>query len=415
MVETRRLKELMGRSGDLLRLPAGNLVVALSGGADSATLTYLIHRVGRDVRAVHINHGLPASDRLEEAARAVAGVVGIALEVVRIEVPAGASSEGQSRNARYAALFGELEPGETLLTAHTLDDQAETVLMSLLRGAGPTGLAGMPTRVGYVARPMLAVSRSDTRELAGLAGLPFSDDPSNLDRGLRRNALRLEVIPDLAARFNPRLVESLARTAALVGSDDSHLQDEAALVPVVATGRSLSIALGALLAVPRPVADRALRRCLSRMRPPHSGTFDEMGEVWSVARRDRRSVILGRGLEVVHEGPLLVFRPVATPPPSSTPVDLEVGANAVGSFLVVVEQVDRPCRVAPIGLWSAVFPPDVILAAQVEASGRLVVAANDETAWLPGERRLPVAWYEPGTSGYLSVFAREESGWTESP
>jgi hypothetical protein len=120
-------------------------------------------------------------------------------------------------------------------------------------------------------------------------------------------------------------------------------------------------------------------------------------------------------LEVAHEGPLLVFRPVETSTPSQTRVDLQVGANAVGSFRIDVEQIDRPCRVAPIGLWSAVFPPDVNLAARVDAAGQLVVAANDETAWLPGERRLPVAWYEPGTSGYLSVFAREESGWTSSP
>jgi tRNA(Ile)-lysidine synthetase-like protein len=415
MVETRRLTELRRRTSDLLRLPTGNLVVALSGGADSATLAYLIHHVGRDVRAIHINHGLPASDRLEEAARAVAGSLEIALEVVPIEVPTGASVEGQARSARYAGFLTALQPGETLLTAHTLDDQAETVLMSLLRGAGPTGLSGIPVGIGSVFRPMLAVSRSDTRELAGLAGLPFHDDPSNLDRRLRRNAMRLEVIPELAARFNPRLVESLARTAALVGSDDCHLQEEAAMVPVVETGGTISIALGALFAVPRPVADRVLRRCLSRMRPPHSGTADEMGEVWSVAGRWCRSVILGRGLEVAHEGPFLVFRSVGTAAPSETRVDLEVGANAVGSFRIDVEQVDRPCRVAPIGLWSAVFPPDVNLAARVGAGGQLVVAANDETAWLPGERRLPVAWYEPGTSGYLSVFAREESGWTSSP
>ena len=415
MVETRRLKELRRRSSDLLRLPTGNLVVALSGGADSATLAYLIHHLGRGVRAIHINHGLPGSVRLEEAARAVAERLGIVLEVVLIEIPAGASVEGQARTARYAAFLAALQPGETLLTAHTLDDQAETVLMSLLRGAGPTGVAGIPRHIGSVARPMLALSRSDTRELAGLAGLPFHDDPSNLDRGLLRNALRLDVIPDLAARFNPRLVESLARTAALVGSDDSHLQDEARLVPVVETGGSISIALGALFAVPRPVADRALRRCLSRMRPPHSGTADEMGDIWSVARRGRRSVILGGGLEVAHEGPLLVFRPMETTPSSQTQVDLEVGANAVGSFRIDVEQVDRPCRVAPIGLWSAVFPPDVNLAARVDAGGQLVVTANEETAWLPGERRLPVAWYEPGTSGYLSVFAREESGWISSP
>jgi len=415
MVETRRLNELRERSSDLLRLPTGNLVVALSGGADSATLAYLIRHLGRELRSVHVHHGLPPSDRLQEAARAVAAEVGIDLDVIRIEIPPGASIEGQARKARYAALFATLGPGEVLLTAHTLDDQAETVLMSLLRGAGPTGLAGIPPSIGSVARPLLAVSRSDTRELAGLAGLPFYDDPSNLDRGLRRNVLRLEVIPELAARFNPRLVASLARSASLVDSDEAHLQNEAASVPVAGTEASMSIPLGALLVVPRPVADRALRQCLRRMRPPHGGTADEMEEVWAVARRASRSVILGGGLEVAHEGPLLIFRPVATAAPAPTRVELDVGVNEVGTFRIDVERVDRACRVAPIGVWSAVFPPDVMLAARVDSGGRLVVAADDETAWLPGERRLPVAWYEPGTSGYLSVFAREESGWTSSP
>jgi hypothetical protein len=262
---------------------------------------------------------------------------------------------------------------------------------------------------------MLAVRRSDTRELAGLAGLPFYDDPSNLDLSHRRNALRLEVLPDLAARFNPRLAESLARSAALIRSDESYLQDEAATFPLVEAGTSLSIPLGALFAVGRPVADRVLRRCLSRMRPPYGGTADEMEDVWSVASRARPSVILGEGLEVNHDGPLLVFRPVAVESPAGTRIDLEVGANNVGTFRIDVESVDRVCRVAPIGAWSAVFPQDVMLAARVDVDGRLVVAANDETAWLPGERRLPVAWYVPGTSGYLSVFAREESGWTSSP
>ena len=415
MVETRRLKELRGRCTDLLRLPEGDLVVALSGGADSATLAYLVGRQSREVRGVHINHPLPASDRLESAARAVAAAVGVALEVRHIDIPSGPSIEGQARKARYAALSGVLRAGETLLTAHTLDDQAETVLMNLLRGAGPTGLSGIPPRTGSLARPMLAVSRSDTRELAGLAGLPFYDDPSNLDRGLRRNELRLEVIPDLAARFNPSLVESLARSAELVRSDEVYLQQEAASVSVVEAGASLSLPLGALFAVPRPVADRVLRRCLSRMRPPHGGTSDEIGSLWAVARRERKSVVLGGGLGVAHEGPMLVFQHVATTPSPQTRVDLGVGINAVGPFRVVVDRVDRACRVAPIGPWSAVFPPDVTLAAHLDDNGRLVVAANEETAWLPGERRLPVAWYEPGTNGYLSVFAREESGWTSSP
>lgn len=415
MVETRRLSELRSRLAGLLRLPGGDLLVALSGGADSAALAYLLANLGRRSRAVHVNHGLPASARLEVAARAVADAVGIELEVSAIVVPPGASFEGQARQARYEALFDSLRPGETLLTAHTLDDQAETVLMNLLRGSGPAGLAGITARSDALSRPMLAVGRSETRELAALASLPFFDDPSNLDHGFRRNSIRLEVIPELSARFNPRLVEALARTAELVGADEAFLQSEADEVAVLGEGGSQAVPLGALLAVPRPVADRALRGMLARVRPPHRGSAAELDEVWSVVTRRRTSAVLSGGIEVAHQGPLLVLRspePATASPVSTT---LEVGANDVGPFQVVVERTERVCRVAPIGLWSALFPVDVSLGARVDEKGRLVVAADEQTAWVAGERRLPVAWYQPGASGYLSVFAREGSGWTSSP
>jgi tRNA(Ile)-lysidine synthetase-like protein len=415
MVETRRLSDLRSRSAGLLRLPEGDLVVALSGGADSAALVHLLASLGRRFRAVHVNHGLPASARLEEAARAVADAADIELEVSGIVVPPGASFEGQARQARYEALFESLKPGETLLTAHTLDDQAETVLMNLLRGSGPAGLAGITVRTDSLARPMLAVGRSETRELAVLASLPFFDDPSNLDHGFRRNSIRLEVIPDLSARFNPRLIEALARFAELIGADEALLQDEADKVPVLGEGRRQAVPLGSLLAVARPVADRALRGMLARVRPPHRGTAAELDDVWLVVTRQRKSAVLAGGIEVAHEGPLLVLR--STEPATSSPgsIPLEVGANYVGQFHVVVERTERVCRVAPIGLWSALFPADVSLDARVDEKGHLVVAADEETAWVAGERRLPVAWYEPGTSGYLSVFAREGSGWTSSP
>jgi tRNA(Ile)-lysidine synthetase-like protein len=415
MVETRRLSELRSRSAGLLGLPDGDLVVALSGGADSAALVYLLSVLGRGFRAVHVNHGLPASARLEEAALAVADAVGADLDVVSIDIPPGASIEGQARKARYGALAASLRPDETLLTAHTLDDQAETVLMNLLRGSGPTGLAGMTPRSDALARPLLAVTRSETRELAALASLPFFDDPSNLDHGFRRNVIRLEVIPDLSARFNPRLVEALARSAELIGTDETYLQDEAAALPVMREGRRQAVPLGSLFAVARPVADRALRGCLARIRPPHGGTAAELDEIWAVATRARKTAALAGGIEVAHEGPLLVFRSRDTVESSPDRVGLEVGANEVGQFQVIVERMDRVCRVAPIGLWSALFQPDVSLEARVDERGQLVVEADTETAWVAGERRLPVAWYEPGTSGYLSVFAREGSGWTSSP
>ena len=415
MVETRRLNELRAGSAGRLRLPQGDLVVALSGGADSAALAYLLVHLGRGFRAVHVNHRLAASARLEEAARAVARLLGADLEVAGIEIPHGASMEAQARTARYRALLASLRPEETLLTAHTRDDQAETVMMNLLRGSGPAGLAGISPESGALARPMLAVTRSETRELAALAELPYLDDPSNLDTSYRRNAMRLEVIPELSARFNPKLVEALARTAERIGFDETHLQAEAGAVPVLREGQSFALPLGALSAVTRPIADRALRRCLALIRPPHSGSSAELDDVWRVATRTRKSVALAGGLEVAHEGPLLRFRLAPTASSSSERVQLVVGSNQIGPFQIDVDRIDRACRVAPVGVWSALFPVDVALDARIDEKGRLVVDADATTAWVAGERRLPVAWYQPGTSGYLSVFAREGSGWTSSP
>jgi tRNA(Ile)-lysidine synthase len=412
MAEPRRLNQLRARLIELLRLPGESPVIALSGGADSAALADLLAHQQRQRRGLHVNHGLAASEALEQAAHAIAEQTDTPLEVLEVQVPSGASLEGQARNRRYQALQGALKEGEVMLTAHTLDDQAETVLMNLLRGAGPAGLAGIPERTGRVARPMLGVTRGQTRELAGLAGLPFQDDPTNLDPGLRRNAIRLEVIPWLAGRFNPKLTETLARTASLLQSDEAQLATEAGSVPVMGTDQAPALPVGWLVAVPRPVADRAIRACLSRLRPPYAGTSAEMSEIWDVAERRHKAAALGGGLEVTHEGPLLVFRTAGGRPGSDGQVALEVGRNQVGGFEITVDRVEGVCRVFPIGTWSAVFPDDVTLEAGVDDSGRLVVSADQETAWLPGERRLPVAWYRPGASGYLSVFAREDPGWT---
>jgi tRNA(Ile)-lysidine synthase len=414
MVETRRLTQLRSRLGPLLDIPDGELVLALSGGADSAALGHLLASEARSFRAVHVNHGLADSTSLEKAARAVAVRLDIDLEVVNTEVGDAASFEGQARRARYRALLGSLQEGEWLLTAHTLDDQAETVLMNLLRGSGSSGLAGIPPSSRPLARPMLRVSRSETRELAGLAGLPFRDDPTNLDAGLTRNAIRLEVLPTLSSRFNPRLIEALARVADLTRADDSVLRGQARSLSVLTRGSSVAVAIGELSAVPGPIADRVLRDCLSRVRPPYSGTAGEMERIWAVALGDSGRTSLAGGINVTVEGPLLVFGPEPGSSPKFDMVALCVGTNVVGGYSVTVEHVDRVCRVAPLGSWSAIFEPEARLDGLVDGAGNLVVEANGESAWLPGKRRLDVAWYRPGTNGYLLVSAREESGWTSS-
>jgi tRNA(Ile)-lysidine synthase len=415
MAESRRLSQLRQQILEHIEFPEERPVVALSGGADSAALAYLLAHENRDRRALHVDHGLAASPQLERAAREVADRTGTSLSVLKITVPPGASFEGQAREERYGALFGALDPGDVLLTGHTLDDQAETVVMNLLRGTGPAGLAGIPARTEAVARPMLQVSRAETRELAGLAGLPYYDDPSNLDPGLRRNAIRLEVIPRLAGRFNPRLVESLARTASLLQSDEEHLAVEVSSAQVVELPTGLGLPIGALTTVSKAVADRMIRGCLSRLRPPYGGTSAELAEIWEVAGRRRTATILGGGIEVSHDGPMLVFSVSSAEQAAESSAPLEVGTNQVGTFEILVDRLEGPCRVFPIGTWSAVFPDDIALEARVEDGGRLVVLADDHLAWVPGVRRLPVAWYRPGASGYLSVFAREESGWTSRP
>ena len=130
--------------------------MALSGGADSAALAFLVLRSSPESRAVHVNHSLPYSGRLEAAAREVASMLGIPLQVATVSVPEGSSPEGRARAVRYRALTDSADHGEVILTAHTLDDQAETVLFNILRGTGSRGLSGIPVwRPPNINRPLV--------------------------------------------------------------------------------------------------------------------------------------------------------------------------------------------------------------------------------------------------------------------
>lgn len=413
MVETRRLKRLVEEAMSVVDLPPeDHLVLALSGGADSAALGYLLREAGRRFRCCHVHHGRPASDRLAEAASAVARKLGCDLEMSRLDLGSGHLDEGRARNARYLALHSSLAAGEVLLTAHTRDDQAETVLLNLLRGTGSAGLAGIPHRVGPLARPLLAVTRSQTRELATLAGLAFVDDPANSDPAHRRNLVRLELLPTLSSRFNPRLSQALARTAAHLAADEAWLGEEAARVPILEREDEVAVPVGALAAVARPIADRVLRACMIAIRPPYPGTSSELERVRRVGQGLSAGTVLGGGISVERRGPLLVFTRVGTPEAPAGPVRLGPGVQVVAGLRLEVDQFDEVCRVAPIGPWRALFPSGIELTAAADATGRVTIAADGVPAWQPGVRRLPVAWYRPGTRGYLSLLAMEESRWT---
>ncbi|MEU4566351.1 tRNA lysidine(34) synthetase TilS [Micromonospora sp. NPDC023956] len=226
----------------LVGLPdSGPVLVACSGGADSLALAaataFVAPRLGRPAGLVTVDHDLQAGSAARAAAVARwAEETGFApVEAVRVRVagrPGG--PEGAAREARYQALAeaGRRYGASALLTGHTRDDQAETVLLALARGSGPRGLAGMPPRRDLsgvpLLRPLLTVSREQTRRACAVLGLTPWEDPHNVDPSYARARVRSDVLPVLVAALGPAVLENLARTARLVAADNAALDDLAA-------------------------------------------------------------------------------------------------------------------------------------------------------------------------------------------
>jgi tRNA(Ile)-lysidine synthase len=214
--------------------PDGALCVAFSGGADSTALLHALSTLpaarARGLRALHIDHGLhPSSADWADHCRQQCLAWQIPFDVVRVEVArdSGQGLEAAARHARYAAFAERLHSGELLLLAHHRDDQAETVLLKLLRGAGPQGLGGMRERRalgrGQLWRPLLAWSRDRLRDYVAACALAYVDDPSNADTQLARNHLRREILPRLRAHW-PHAVDSILHSARLSREADDALR-----------------------------------------------------------------------------------------------------------------------------------------------------------------------------------------------
>jgi len=221
-------------------LPPGvQVCVAFSGGRDSAVLVHALAaiRVQHELtlRAVHVHHGLQAAaDDWARHCAAFCAARAVPLTVLRLATPGnqGRGLEAAAREARYAALAGELKPGEWLLTAHHEDDQLETLLLHLLRGSGVAGLAAIPATGGLgggrLLRPLLAVPAARIQAWAQAESLQWLDDPMNRDLALDRNYLRAEILPRLRRRW-PAVASAAGRSAALAGEAAGLLGDLAAM------------------------------------------------------------------------------------------------------------------------------------------------------------------------------------------
>jgi tRNA(Ile)-lysidine synthase len=253
---------------------------AVSGGADSLALVALSVAAGLKVTAVHVDHGLRAGTQAEaEQVVDVVATLGVFCETRRVVVPPGPNLEARARQARYAVL------PEDVLVGHTADDQAETILLNLLRGAGLDGLAGMRTgRPGPAAvarrpvgRPLLGLRRAETRELCRQLRLTPIEDPSNEDRRFLRNRVRAELLPHLADLSGRDPVPILTRQAELLADEAGLLDDLAATIDPT-DARALSSAHPVL-------ARRAVRTWLRDTAGPehHPPSAAEVERVLSVA------------------------------------------------------------------------------------------------------------------------------------
>lgn len=213
------------------REAGARLHVAFSGGLDSTVLLHGLARAGfRDLIAVHVHHGLQAiADDWVRHCEAICAELNVPLRVCRVDVRMqGRGVEAAARAARYIALEADLKAGEILVTAHHQGDQAETVLLNLMRGSGPAGLAAMASLrefgPGRLWRPLLRTSRQVMRRYAERQHLRWIDDPHNLDPRFSRSFLRAEILPRLEERW-PELGENVARTAALAAESAALLRE----------------------------------------------------------------------------------------------------------------------------------------------------------------------------------------------
>lgn len=419
-----------------------HLLVAVSGGPDStallAGLTELCPERGVTLTAAHVDHGLRGAEgaREGEAVAALAAQLGVRFSRRAVVVEPGPGGvEARARRTRYRALARlAAEAGATrIATGHTQDDQVETVLLRLLRGAGRRGLGGMRPVRGRLWRPLFGVTRADVRRFLADRGLAFAVDRSNADLRFARNRVRRLLVPLLETEFNPRLGTSLAALADRLRDEDDFL-DAAALArtPAVLAGDGLRVAVAK---EPAALARLIVRAWLERGARRGVGAL-HVARVLELAAGTGRGVVAVPGpARVLREGDLLVRRAGREPKVSAFALAIAPGegvSHPAGLWRLALS-LPRPRRAGeerPAGPGEALFdadtlegdllvrPPapgdrlrlvgggtrkvqDVLVDSKVPREGRPTVpilVAGEEILWVAGIARGAGALVGPGTT-----------------
>lgn len=363
-----------------LTVPAGGatLHVAFSGGLDSSVLLDLLSRMalpeGIGLHAIHVDHGLlERSGVWAQRCHDVCSGYGVRCSIRRIAVAVcdGQGLEAAAREARYAALRDFIRTGDVLVTAHHRDDQAETVLLRLMRGAGLQGLAGMAEVSafgdGTLTRPLLAWGRSALMHYARARGLTWVDDPSNTDERFDRNYLRHRILPALQQRW-PAADQLLARSAGFAAEGLALIRELAALdLESCAGDDSYTLALDAFAALGAPRRRNLLSYWIQSLglSAPPGRRLEEAADTLAGARADAVPVVSWPGGELRRYRNRIYAMPPLPPEP---------------------------------GQWSCEWKPDGVLELP-EGCGRLRAAPNPPAGRglrLPKDARLRVGFRQGG-------------------
>ncbi len=381
--------------------PDSRVLVALSGGGDSVALLLLLRELAATaeltlVGAGHLNHHIRPEEADEDEAfcRALASRIGVPVLVSHADVPSlararGVSLEVAGRDARRAALLEFAAPcgADRIATAHTLDDQAETVLMRVLRGAGLSGVSGIEPHKNPLIRPVLSLTRSQLRAWLESRGERWREDSTNQDLANPRNRTRHELLPYLRAHYNPSVELALARLADLARHDNRLLHELAADASarlVSARAGVVEIDAASLAALPEALARRVARAALETAGPGRTYDLSEVDQIRDACLERGPLGVDLKGVRMERSGAAVVLseRGPRSQPPATFRYELSIPGS------VSIREAD--CRVEASGPLApgAVSAASGDVDAAVDAArcgDRLIVRSR-----APGDRiRLP--------------------------